>query len=313
MMITYKDTGVDVEKNDLLVNIIKRITGISTGFADVRFIGDNQFLAFSCDGVGTKIKLMCKRRSVLNTIGEDLVGMCANDLICSGAKPAFFMDYIGMNFLEEDEIKPVITSINNACKVFGMQLVGGEMAEMTNTYVYNHPELVGFAVGFGSTETKINKESVKVGDIIIGLESISPHSNGYSLINKIYERYGFSQEELDILVHPTRLYTEVCDLHFASPFLIKSMAHITGGGLYNNLVRAIPKGLNVKIDHFSWKVPEIYDTIQRKGNVEIESMWSTFNMGIGMCLIVSPGKNETVLENLQMYNAKVIGEVIDGE
>lgn len=316
-MTTYEESGVSTEKNDELVKMISQNTGVSTGFSDYQLIPGTDIYIVQCsDGVGTKIHLALQHYGLYYTIGQDLVAMCVNDLICAGAKPAFFQDYIGMNTLIGHIVENVINSIYDACGSCGVKLTGGEMAEMPGSYATDTPELVGFATGFANHEHLINKEDVKKGDSIIGLPSSGPHSNGYSLIRKVLATAPFYMVTKTLtlvkqILAPTTIYGRVAEIHTEAPELINSMAHITGGGLENNLARAIPEGLTADIDWNSWKIPEVFETITEMGEVPYKSMWNTFNMGVGMCLIVSPENEGHVLDGLfGHYNALVIGEVI---
>ena len=287
MSLTYEDAGVVTTKNDKLVEIISANTGVSTGFSDAQPIHgtDNLFLVQCTDGVGTKIHYAEQWPRLYETIGEDLVAMCVNDLICSGAKPVFFQDYIGMNSLNEVIVETIIKSINEACARGDVKLTGGEMAEMPGSYAVNTPELVGFATGLATNTSVIRKDMVMEGNTIIGLPSSGPHSNGYSLIRKIFDNPPYKDSLMRELLAPTKIYYEVSEIYHKEPWLITSMAHITGGGLENNLARAIPEGLKADIHWNTWQVPDIFVHIQNEGDVDPTSMWNTFNMGVGMCLI----------------------------
>jgi len=312
-MITYEECGVSTTKNDRLVEKLKSIIGIDTGFADVKPIpGSDQFIAQCMDGVCTKIRLASEYPSIYNSIGQDLVAMCVNDLICIGALPAYFQDYIGMNSLDEEMIPKIIKSINDACVIGGVKLTGGEMAEMPGNYKHDYPELVGCATGFCSSDHLINKNNVVRGDILVALESNGPHSNGYSLIRNIHTAYKdkFPPSVLKAILEPTVLYYGVSDYYHYEPDHIHAMAHITGGGLENNLARSIPVGLKAKIDYERWSVPEVFVALQQLGDVDPDSMWDTFNMGIGMVLICSLNTFESVIDGLSEYNAFAIGEIV---
>ena len=312
-MLTYEESGVSVVKNDMLVEKIKKIADISTGFSDIQPIpGTDRFIVQCSDGVGTKIHLASRYYDLYQTIGQDLVGMCVNDLICAGASPAFFQDYIGMNVLKPEIIEMVVQSIVDSCTDCGVILTGGEMAEMPGNYKRSIPELVGFATGFVDEDHIIRKTDVKVGNIIIALPSSGPHSNGYSLIRKIIYGKSFKNTLLRELCEPTTLYHRVAEVHQSNPKLINSMAHITGGGLEANLARAIPDALKANIDYNRWNVPEVFVAIQNMGDVEPESMWTTFNMGVGFCLIVDPLNVSAVMNSMNgHHSAFVIGEVVN--
>jgi len=312
-MLTYQECGVDPNKNDVLVEEISKIAGISTGFANmVEIPGTDQFLVQCSDGVGTKILIAETYPDLYKTIGQDLVAMCINDLICVGAVPLTFQDYIGMNTLEQDVVLQIIESIYDACKMGNVSLTGGEMAEMPGIYKHNTPELVGFATGIATKETILDNKRVKVGDKIIGLEAYGPHSNGYSLIRRVMTAYNdsFPSSILQSILSPTAIYYEVGEFHQNNPEIIHSMAHITGGGLESNLKRAIPYGLSPYIQYNNWELPECFQVLQNIGNIDPDSMWETFNMGIGMCLIVGNGDYELVMDELEKYQPVIIGEII---
>lgn len=316
-MLTYKQAGVDVTKNDRLVDMITDHTSVNPDFSTVRRIpGSETFLVQCTDGVGTKIKLahyLLDPMELYATIGQDLVAMCYNDLVCSGAYGAFFQDYIGMNNLDEEIIKVLIGSIQRACQDCSMILTGGEMAEMPGTYTHDEtPELVGFATGFTTLTTWLTKGRVATGNLIIGLPSSGPHSNGYSLINKLLETYPRAVEGIRDFIKPTILYHGVADFHMRQPQVINAIAHITGGGLINNLVRAIPEGLTVEINLDSWEIPDVFNFIQKVGNVDPDDMWDTFNMGVGMCLVISPDHLNIILNGLKSYKPFVIGKIVIG-
>lgn len=313
-MITYEDSGVNPSFNDEIVKRLGEDLELRTGFADVKPIpGTNQFMAMSTDGVGTKLHLLGKFPPLIDFIMQDLVGMVANDIICTGAKPAYFQDYIGIRHLKGDREIDLIKSLSQICEDHGMTLTGGEMAEMGDTYTYDVPELVGFGVGFGNRECMIKVEKVWTGDVVIALESSGPHSNGFSLIRRILKDkpMAVSAKDMDRILEPTTIYTDVADLHSVHPEFIISMAHITGGGLYKNLPRAIPNGLRADLSPLKyWKVPEVFIYIQSLGSLTDETMWNTFNMGIGMCLIVQPDCVKDVMDALKWYNPTVIGKIV---
>ncbi len=311
-MTTYEESGVSVEKNDRLVDMIRDIADISTGFSDAQPIpGTDLFLVQCSDGVGTKIHYATQHYDLLKTIGQDLVAMCVNDLICAGAKPLWFQDYIGMNSLNTEMVNIVVKSINDACKQCGVKLTGGEMAEMPGTYVKHIPELVGFASGIATKETLIDSSNVRPGSKIIGLPSSGVHSNGFSLIRKAFPTLPNDMHFKLQLLAPTELYCKVSDIHQTYPNRIQSMAHITGGGLENNLARAIPKGVKAEINYNRWQIPEIFQHIHNYGNVDPDDMWKTFNMGVGMCLIVSDYYVDKVMSSLYRHHgAFVLGEIV---
>lgn len=303
-MTTYAESGVDTTKNLRLVHEIKQFTKIDTEqFSGVYPIPNMPQLVMGSDGVGTKIKLSQTYSGLakpvlgldfqaFDGIGQDLVAMCANDVIASGGRPQFFQDYIAMNSLDEDTVTDIIRQINDACASHGIQLTGGEMAELPNTYINDKiPELVGFCVG--TTVNPIDVNDVKEGDTIIGLPSSGPHANGYSLINDIVKLKTcniWSNGNAAAFLEPTTIYSNVTCLYEQRPSSIHSMAHITGGGLFENLIRAVPEGRRINVDYNSWEIPNIFKVIEEAGNVPEEDMWATFNMGVGFCIITDkPG------------------------
>lgn len=320
-MTTYKEAGVDVNKNDRLVEKIKQITNISTGFAASDKINLEYTEIVQCtDGVGTKMQL-AHQFDAFDTVGQDLVAMVVNDLICAGAIPMYLQDYIGMNCLDEGIVVRLISSIQHACQSCGIRLTGGEMAEMPGTYATDAPEVVAFATGFTNNALKRFDDEVEEGFVIIGLQSSGPHSNGYTLINNILDSMQILPESsiINALLKPTTIYTEIVELNkYCANHLTKiapvigGIAHITGGGLESNINRTMQPHLKAVIDWSSWTVPQIFDWIQKMGNVPMEDMRTTFNMGIGMCLIVDPDFQKEILQSkyLANYSPKIIGEVV---
>ena len=270
-------------------------------------------LVSSVDGVGTKLKVA----SVLarhNTIGIDLVNHCVNDILTGGAEPLFFLDYIAMGKLVPEQVEAIAQGLAQACREVGCALIGGETAEMPGLYTGEDYDLVGFIIGVVEKEKIIMGNTVTVGDTLIGLPSSGLHTNGYSLVRKIF---GKSKSVLDAyhpdlgrtlgeeLLEPHRSY-----YHQLKPLLpfIKGMAHITGGGLIDNVPRVLPQGLAAKFRSQAWTIPPIFPLIQQRGNVNQNEMYRVFNMGIGMVIICSP-QNASQLTG-QLPEAKVIGEVV---
>jgi phosphoribosylformylglycinamidine cyclo-ligase len=321
---TYKQAGVNINAGDELVRRIKRIAPDIGAFAglfplDVKKY-KNPVLVSSTDGVGTKLKVaqLCNRH---DTVGQDLVAMCVNDVITCGAKPLLFLDYFAAGKLNVDVAEEVINGISKACRQANCKLIGGETAEMPGFYTEAEYDIAGFAVGIVEKNEIIDGSKTRAGDLILGLPSSGLHSNGYSLVREI-----FSPEELkdmgEELLKPTKLYVkEILGLvpiphsrlrRLAAPFrIIKGIAHITGGGFINNIPRVLPAGCRAVIDRESWQVPQIFKLIQQHGKVEALEMFRTFNMGIGMVLFVSKGELKNV--SVKIKDAIVIGEVIKGE
>jgi phosphoribosylformylglycinamidine cyclo-ligase len=310
---SYKQSGVDIEKGDAFVEEIKKISksseiGLFGAVFDVSKLGmKNPILVSGTDGVGTKLKLAF-RLNKHDTIGIDLVAMCANDVLCHGAKPTFFLDYLGTSKLNLEIGKEIIKGIVKGCELAGCDLVGGETAEMPGIYKGEEYDLAGFCVGAVEREHLLPRISeVKSGDIIIGLPSTGVHSNGFSLVNYILEKVKASDEVLQSLLTPTKIYVnEVLECIKAVP-QIKALAHITGGGLHGNIMRVVPNGLKAEIDFESFERPPVFSWIAEKGEVEEEEMRRIFNLGIGFTIIVSEDYASRVLAICE--DAKKIGKI----
>jgi phosphoribosylformylglycinamidine cyclo-ligase len=244
--------------------------------------------------------------------------MCVNDLIVCGAKPLFFLDYFASSKLEVNEAAKVIKGIANACKDSGCALLGGETAEMPGHYVGKNFDLAGFSVGCVERDKVIDNKSIKENDVLIGIESSGPHSNGFSLIRKIIKDADLSKEEyqavVDLALKPTHLYPNLI-MKLISKFDIHGMAHITGGGLTENIPRSIPKSLSASIDTDSWIMPEIFKWLKAKGNLNDKDMFRIFNCGIGMILIVKEEDSKRVLNEIKNHDFKCfnIGKLINKE
>jgi phosphoribosylformylglycinamidine cyclo-ligase len=277
----------------------------------------NPILVACTDGVGTKVAL-AQEANKLDGIGQDLVAMCVNDLIVCGAMPLFFLDYFASSKLEVDEASKVIKSIASACKDSGCALLGGETAEMPGHYVGKNFDLAGFSVGCVEEDKIIDSKNIKENDILIGIESSGPHSNGFSLIRKIIKDANLNKDEYESIVElamkPTHLYPNLI-MDLVNKFDIHGMAHITGGGLTENIPRSIPKNLSASINTASWDTPEIFKWLQVNGNLNDEDMFRIFNCGIGMVLIVREEDSEAVLDEINEHNFKCfnIGALINKE
>ena len=260
----------------------------------------------STDGVGTKIEIANYLKK-FDTIGIDLVAMCVNDLIVCGAKPLFFLDYFASSKLIVDEATQVIKSISDACIESGCALLGGETAEMPGHYVNNNFDLAGFSVGCVEESKIIKSKNVVPGNVLIGIESSGPHSNGFSLIRKILSESDISiSEKKDIankLLMPTILYPKLI-LKLLDNFKINSISHITGGGLTENLPRSIPKNLSIEIETNSWEIPEIFKWLSGEGNISANNMYRIFNCGIGMVLIVEEDKTKEISKKIGLICKK---------
>ncbi|MBR6014301.1 MAG: phosphoribosylformylglycinamidine cyclo-ligase [Selenomonadaceae bacterium] len=333
---TYKDSGVDIDAGNKSVQLIKdavrktyrpEVLGELGGFGGLFALKnyDEPILISGTDGVGTKLKIAF----LLNkhdTIGQDAVAMCVNDILVQGAEPLFFLDYLAVGKLEPEKVAEIVGGVANACSESGCALIGGETAEMAGFYQNGEYDIAGFAVGVVEKKNLITSERVKAGDILIGLPSSGLHSNGFSLVRKIvFEQKNFKGDEFidelgktigEELLTPTRLYPKTC-LPIIQKFgeKLHGMVHITGGGFYDNIPRALPKNFGVEINSDAWAVPEIFKLLQQWGNVDWHEMFRTFNCGIGMVLIF----DENSVDDLDAYLNEnyeefyKIGRVVEGE
>ena len=323
----YKLAGVDIEAGEDLINKIKKDVASTHGTNVIGNIGGfagmfklpkefhNPILVACTDGVGTKVAL-AQEFGNLDGIGQDLVAMCVNDLIVCGAKPLFFLDYYATSKLNVNEASVVIKSIAEACIDSGCSLLGGETAEMPGHYVDNNFDLAGFSVGCVEESQVITNENVSSGNMLIGIESSGPHSNGFSLIRKILDDYQGSEDIKNKIVKkallPTNLYPKVI-LNILKNYKINSISHITGGGLLENLPRSVPKHLSVEIDSQSWQMPEVFEWLKNEGKILQHDMYRIFNCGIGMVLIVNKEYVNDILNEISSnkLDSYVIGEVKD--
>jgi len=279
----YKDAGVDIQKGRSFVEYIKTLSPNIGGFNGMMEISpeyEKPVLVSGADGVGTKINI-CRIANDYTTIGQDLVAMCVNDVICSGAKPLYFLDYISTKTLDAN-VSDIVYGIAKGCEIAEMELLGGETAEH---YRANDYDLAGFCTGIVEKFDIVNGSSIRAGDVVIGIESSGLHSNGYTLVNDMLWRNYIYYKEMPELLTPTTIYSPLiqCLLDHVP---ILGMAHITGGGLPENLPRCIPKGLGVDFDYDAWERPEIFNKIQQAGDIAEEEMRNVFNLGIGFCLVV---------------------------
>ncbi len=329
----YKDAGVNIDEGNKLVEMIKPIAkqtlneyvleGIG-GFAGLIEIKNykNPVLISSTDGVGTKLKIAFMMDKH-DTVGIDLVAMCVNDIIVTGAKPLFFLDYFATGKLKSEVAVEVIKGIAEGCKIAGCALIGGETAELPGFYKEGEYDLAGFCVGIVEKEELIDTKLIKEGDAIIGLASSGIHSNGYSLVRKVFfEKNNFSVKDFipelginlgEALLTPTKIYVK--SIEALKGLKIKGMAHITGGGFIDNIPRILRKSIAAKINKGSWEIPAIFNLIQRLGDIEEREMYRTFNMGIGMVVIVDPSDIDKALEKLNGIGEKayIIGEIVESE
>ncbi len=344
--ISYKDAGVDIEaKGKFTTDIYQqlrrtfgpRVIENPGGFAglfslnyDSKLFSKNYkhpVLVASTDGVGTKLKIafMMDRH---DTIGIDLVAMCVNDILVMGAEPVFFLDYMASSRMIPGKMKEVLHGIANGCCEADCALLGGETPEMPGFYHDGEYDLAGFAVGIVERKKIINGKGIGAGDVVIGLKSSGLHSNGFSLVRKVI----FEKAKLDVnsklkaisgtigdeLLKPTKIYVKPIRAllrHYRSKKVVKGMAHITGGGLVENIPRVLPEGCSVRIKKGSWPVPAIFEVIQKKGKIEEDEMYNVLNMGIGMVLIVSKYYAPSIMKKLKKMkeDSFIIGKVIKGD
>ena len=279
----YKTSGVDIIKGRSFVEYLKVLAPNIGGFSGMMEVPsgyEKPVLISGADGVGTKINI-CRIADDYTTIGQDLVAMCVNDVICSGAKPLYFLDYVSTKSLDAN-VSDIVYGINVGCTMAGMELIGGETAEH---YRANDYDLAGFCTGIVEKNQIVDGSNIRAGDVVIGIESSGFHSNGYTLINDMLSRDLISYEEMPELLRPTTIYARLIQ-HLLDEVPILGMAHITGGGLPENLPRCLPKGLTVDVDYGAWDVPEMFETIQNAGNISDDEMRNVFNLGIGFCLVV---------------------------
>ena len=332
--LTYKDSGVDIEAGEKLVDLIKPfakktfdenvlagIGGFGSGYLIPQGFKE-PVLVSGTDGVGTKLKV-AQMADVHDTVGIDLVAMCVNDILTVGARPLFFLDYFATGKLSVETAATVIKGIAKGCEIAGCALIGGETAEMPDFYDDGEYDLAGFVVGIVGKEKFITGEKIKAGDVILGLASSGIHSNGYSLVRKLFFeilklKVDDFVEELngkvyEILLTPTKIYVKPI-LKLPEEVEVKGIAHITGGGIPGNLVRILPKNVDAVVKKGTWEVLPIFKFIQEKGNVEENEMFKTFNMGIGLCLVVSKENVDKAKEILEREGETVyvIGEIREG-
>ncbi|KHE92375.1 MAG: phosphoribosylformylglycinamidine cyclo-ligase [Candidatus Scalindua rubra] len=343
--ISYKDAGVDIEaKGKFTTDIYQqlrrtfgpRVIENPGGFAGLFSLNydsklfsknyQNPVLVASTDGVGTKLKIafMMDRH---DTIGIDLVAMCVNDILVMGAEPVFFLDYMASSRMIPEKMKEILHGIANGCCEAECALLGGETPEMPGFYHDGEYDLAGFAVGIVERKKIINGKSIGAGDVVIGLKSSGLHSNGFSLVRKVL----FEKTKLDVnsklkaingtigdeLLKPTKIYVKPIRAllhHYRFKKVVKGMAHITGGGLVENIPRILPEGCSVRIKKGSWPVPAIFEVVQKRGKIEEGEMYNVLNMGIGMVLIVSKYYAPSIMKKLKQVkeDSFIIGKVING-
>jgi phosphoribosylformylglycinamidine cyclo-ligase len=327
----YKQSGVDIDEGNRFVSIIKRtvestfnknVMGSIGGFAGFFDIADaknmeHPVLVSGTDGVGTKLKVAIET-GILDTVGIDLVAMCVNDIIVTGAKPLFFLDYMATGKLSPEKMAKVVEGIAEGCRQAGSPLVGGETAEMPGMYLGDDFDLAGFAVGILDKPKAVTGERIVAGDVLVGLPSSGLHSNGYSLARKLFfEKLAMKPDDVlydnvklkDALLTPTRIYVpQVLEL-LAKGIDIKGMVHVTGGGFYDNIPRVLPEGKGVFVKPDAFPVPGIYKFIIEKSGIEQKELYRVFNMGIGFIMIMEQAQAAECLGIL--HDACIIGEVTD--
>jgi phosphoribosylformylglycinamidine cyclo-ligase len=312
-MITYKKAGVDVDAGDDLVNRIKKMSPMIGGFAGLfplpmKGLKSPQLVGCT-DGVGTKLKIAFLADKH-DTVGIDLVAMSVNDLLCCGAKPLFFLDYFACGKLNVDVAEQVVKGIVNGCQQSDCALLGGETAEMPGFYQPGEYDLAGFATGVVDKSKVIDGKKVRPGDIVLGVPSSGLHSNGYSLVRKLYSNDELKSRAAEFL-EPTKIYVKALWPLINRPKpILKAIAHITGEGFIGNIPRVLPKGVQACITGRSWPVPELFYEIQKRAGLPDDEMFNTLNMGIGLVLIVSP-KDVPIVEK-QIKPVYAIGVIENG-
>ena len=328
--LTYKDAGVDIDAGNALVERIKPLVkrtqrpevmaGIG-GFGGLFALPPDRYqepvLVSGTDGVGTKL-MLAQSLGVHGTIGIDLVAMCVNDVLVQGAEPLFFLDYFACGKLDNDVASAVIAGIAEGCLQAGAALIGGETAEMPDMYAPGEYDLAGFTVGAVERSAMIDGSAISDGDVIIGIASSGPHSNGYSLIRKVLDRAGNAQIEgvaaAQRLLAPTRIYVKPI-LAVMKEISIKGLAHITGGGITENIPRVLPAKLDAEIDTASWNQGPVFDFLQEHGNIETAEMRRTFNCGVGMVVVINSDDAAKAIDLLTENgeSAWQIGRIVTGE
>lgn len=334
--LTYKDAGVDTREGERAVGLMKEhvkktftpnvLTGLGSFGSLFKLDVDGMkepVLVAGTDGVGTKLKIafLMDRH---DTVGQDCVAMCVNDVLCQGAKPLFFLDYIATAKVNAEKAADIVKGIADGCILGECSLVGGETAEMPGFYEDGEYDMAGFAVGVADRGSLIDGSKIRSGNVVVGIPSSGFHSNGFSLVRKVF----FDKMKMDVkdyvpelsetlgeaLLRPTRIYTAACKAA-GNAADIKGIIHITGGGFFENIPRIIPEGLGVEIHKSGWEVPQLFRYMQRCGNIEERDMFATFNMGMGMMMIVDEAECDSLMKALGEAGEKpaVIGRIVEGE
>lgn len=330
---TYKDAGVDINagyesvkrikkhvKNTFNKNVVSDLGGFG-GMFQLPTGYENPVLISGTDGVGTKL-MIAQIMDKHDTIGIDCVAMCVNDIVCQGAKPLFFLDYIACGKNKPEKIEEIVKGVSEGCVLSGAALIGGETAEMPDMYKEDDYDIAGFAVGVVDKNKIITGQDISKGDVLIGIPSSGIHSNGFSLVRKLFfERNNYKIDQYieefrttlgETLLTPTRIYYD-CVNKVIEKFHIKGISHITGGGFYENIPRMIPEGLSANVYKKNIMSLPIFDYIKKLGNLNDDEMYSTFNMGIGLALAVYSKDVDSVLEAIKNENPVIIGEIVEGK
>ncbi|BBB92337.1 MAG TPA: phosphoribosylformylglycinamidine cyclo-ligase [Methylomusa anaerophila] len=334
--LTYRDAGVNIDAGNRAVELIKRhvrstyrpeVLGDIGGFGGLFSLNAGKYrqpvLVSGTDGVGTKLRLAFMMDKH-DTIGQDAVAMCVNDILVQGAEPLFFLDYLAVGKLDPEKVAAIVSGVALGCRESGCALIGGETAEMAGFYPDGEYDIAGFAVGVVDKDSIITGETIRPGDVLIGLPSSGLHSNGFSLVRKIC--FEIKKMAVDVyipefgrtlgeeLLEPTRLYPKVC-LPLLERFEVKGMVHVTGGGFYDNIPRVLPDNCGVEVDAAAWPVPPVFKLVQQWGRVARPEMYRTFNMGIGMIFVVPAEQTDTILDYLSSRQEKayIIGKVTTGD
>ncbi|MDE7265678.1 MAG: phosphoribosylformylglycinamidine cyclo-ligase [Clostridia bacterium] len=333
MAISYKDSGVDVERGYQAVKLMKdhvKSTYTAGVLGDIGSFGGffkmpkgvkNPVLVAGTDGVGTKLKyaIIADKH---DTIGIDAVAMCVNDIVCQGAQPLIFLDYFATGSLSPEKVATVVSGIAEGCRQSGAALIGGETAEMPGFYADGEYDIAGFAVGVVDKKKIINGSTIKAGDVLIGIKSSGIHSNGYSLVRKLFGEdvkklqkvdKDLGEKPLNVLLTPTKIYVKSI-LALIKHVKVKGIAHITGGGFIENIPRIFPEGIGCEIDKNSYEVPAIFKALQKKAGISDEQIYNTFNMGIGMVVCVAEKDVNKTLAQLKSTGEEcaVIGKTVEG-
>ena len=322
----YRRAGVDLDAAARAVELIREVAGAATrpevvegvgGFAGLYRLDDGRMLAAATDGVGTKLEV-ARLAGRYDTVGIDLVAMCVNDLICTGAEPLFFLDYLAVGRVVPERVAEVVGGVAEGCRRAGCALLGGETAEHPGTMEGDRFDLAGFAVGLVSPDQLIGPDLVRDGDVLIGFASSGLHSNGYSLVRRaLLEDAGMSLDDVpeelgralgEELLEPTRIYVERA-LPLARSGAVSALAHVTGGGLVENVPRALPEGLGAVLDPGSWPVPPVFGLVGAAAGASEQDLRATFNLGLGMVAVVPPARTDEVLAGGEAW---VVGRVEPG-